>query len=183
MRASSSNSGHAVLEEGTIRAVVAQAHRAHKPVFVHPSTGDDVVAALHAGVDVIAHTTPRSGAWNEEILGKHAMRHDRRSLQDQTVATAVGQLRDWRAAGGIVLFGTDIGAVDPDPSDEYALMQRAGMSSPQILASMTLVPADFFDGPLADDSAALARVRLTIRSGKIIYRTGVRYLPWEGRGP
>ncbi len=85
------------------------------------------------GVDVIAHTTPRSGPWDKIILAammehrvaltptlwlwKFYSRHDRISAQDEIVRTATGQLRDWVSLGGTVLFGTDLGAVDYDPSE------------------------------------------------------------------
>jgi hypothetical protein len=46
-----------------IQAAVTAAHEVKKPVLVHPNSGADVLAALQAGVDVIAHTTPQSGPW------------------------------------------------------------------------------------------------------------------------
>jgi imidazolonepropionase-like amidohydrolase len=195
----SSNSGHVVMEREVLRAIVDEAHRAGKKVFVHPNTADDVRTALSAGVDVLAHTVPRGGPWTDDILQaarerrtaliptlalwKRLMRHDRLSLAQSMVATAVEQLRAWREAGGIVLFGTDYGAVDADPSDEYALMQRAGVTTGEILASMTTAPAEFFGetdrgriapGYVADlavvDPTDLAKVRMTIRNGEAIYR-------------
>lgn len=206
----SSNSGQAVMDFDVLRAIVAEAHGAHKRVFVHPNTAEDVRTALHAGVDVIAHTTPRSGPWGQDILGaarerrtaliptlslwKQLMRHDRRSVQDAMIASAVEQLRAWCDAGGIVIFGTDYGAVGADPGEEYALMQHAGMTVDEILASMTSVPADFFGEPdrgrvapghvadLVVLDAPLGNARMTIRNGEMI-RTGVRCLPREGRGP
>jgi imidazolonepropionase-like amidohydrolase len=195
----SSNSGHAVVDPDALRAIVDRAHRANKPVFVHPNTADDVNMALRAGVDVLAHTTPRSGAWGEEILAvaregrvaliptlalwKQLLRHDRSSIQERMVAVAVDQLRAWREAGGVVLFGTDYGAVDADPSDEYALMQRAGMTREDIVASMTRAPAEFFGetdrgriapGYVADLTVVppthLTKARMTIKAGEIVYR-------------
>ena len=186
--------------EGAVEAAVAEARRADKPVFVHVNTGADVLAAARAGVDVIAHTTPRSGPWDETILAamrdagvaltptltvwKNFLRHDRISIQKQTVDMAVGQLRAWIAAGGTVLFGTDLGAVDYDPSDEYLLMEEAGMSFSQVLASLTTAPAQRFGeskrlgrvapGFQADLVAfrSLADVQYTLRAGKIIYQPG-----------
>lgn len=194
----SSNSGHVVMEREVLRAIVDEAHRTGKKVFAHPNTADDVRTALSAGVDVLAHTVPRGGPWTDDIvqaagegrtaliptlaLWKQLMRHDRLSLVQSMVATAVDQLRAWRDAGGIVIFGTDYGAVDADPSDEYALMQRAGMTIDEILASMTTVPAEFFGetdrgrlapGFLADLAvvdAPLGNVRMTLVGGEIVYR-------------
>ena len=188
--------------EGGIAAAVAEARRAGMPIFVHPESGDDVLAALRAGVDVIAHTTPHSGPWSDELLGsigraaltptlslwKHYARHERLSAQEDIVDAAVEQLRKWIAAGGAVLFGNDLGAVEPNPAEEYALMARAGMSFREILASLTTVPGERFGRPTgrlgagqeadiavvngdpAKDIRALADVRYTLRSGKIAYR-------------
>jgi imidazolonepropionase-like amidohydrolase len=193
--------------ESGISAAVREAHQAGKPVFVHPNTGADVVASARAGVDVIAHTTPGSGPWDETILKqmkearvaltptlgiwKAQMRHDRVSAQDKYVATAVGQLHAWAASGGTVLFGTDVGGTDYDPSDEYALMTEAGMDFRQILESLTTAPAKRFgestqsgriapgfagdivilNGDPARNIGALAQVRYVVRAGKIIYRS------------
>ena len=146
-----------------IAAAVEEAHAAGKPVFAHPNTATDIHAALEGGVDIIAHTTPRSGAWDEELLNRmkacsaaliptlmvwqSMMRHDRISTREQLVETAVAQLRAWLEVGGTVLFGTDLGAVEYDPSDEYALMARAGATFDQVLASLTTTPARRFGAP------------------------------------
>jgi imidazolonepropionase-like amidohydrolase len=185
-----------------IPAVVSEAHRSGKPVFVHPANGADILATARAGVDVILHTTPHSGPWDEATLAAMAeqrvaltptltlwkwfLRHDRISTQEKIVDTAVGQLRAWVSRGGAVLFGTDLGAVEYDPSEEYVLMAAAGMSFRDILASLTTAPAERFGGmgKIAKGSAAdlvvfqgdpssdirsLASVRYTIRSGKIVF--------------
>ncbi|MCA1829416.1 MAG: amidohydrolase family protein [Myxococcales bacterium] len=185
-----------------IAAAVAEARRAAKPVFVHPNDGADVLTALKAGVDVIAHTTPHSGPWDDALLAaikraaltptitlwKSYQRHDRASAQEAIVATAVGQLKSWIDAGGTVLFGTDLGAVDPDPTEEYELMAAAGMTFRDILRSLTTAPGERFGRPVgritagldadiavvngdpAKDVRALADVRYTLRGGKVIYR-------------
>ena len=194
--------------EGGIEAAVEEAHRAGKPAFAHPTTGADVLQAIRAGVDVIGHTTPHSGPWEETLLAamrerppaltptlmlwKSFLRHDRLSVQERVVKTAVDQLRAWRAAGGQILFGTDLGAVDPAPGEEYELMAQAGMSFREILASLTTAPAARFAGPgdagrvapgvdadlvvlkgdPAQDIRALADVQYTLRAGKIVYRAG-----------
>ncbi|HKR62839.1 MAG TPA: amidohydrolase family protein, partial [Thermoanaerobaculia bacterium] len=127
-----------------IEAAVTEAHRDNKPVFVHPYRGADVLSAVRAGVDVIAHTTPHSGPWDDELLRaieasnatltptlllwKTYARHDRTSFRDTIVNTAIEQLRAWRSTSRPILFGTDLGAVDYDPTEEYALMADAGMT-------------------------------------------------------
>jgi imidazolonepropionase-like amidohydrolase len=193
------------IPEDAIRAAVNEAHRAGKPVFVHPNDGADVLAAVRAGVDVVAHTTPRS-PWDDTVVAamkerrvaltptltiwKHSLRHDRISTQEQSVNVSIGQLRSWVAAGGTVLFGNDLGAVEYDPSEEYTLMAAAGMSFLQILASLTTAPAERFGesdrvgristglsadlvvlkGDPSKDIRALAAVQYTLRAGKIIFR-------------
>lgn len=194
----SGNAPSQKLSKDALRAAVERAHQSHKPVFAHTNDGEDVLAALEAGVDVIAHTTPRSGPWSPLILEAakrggaaltptlalwpHLMRHDRISLVRSLEETAVEQVRAWLDAGGTVLFGTDYGAVGADPSPEFALMQRAGMSFRKILASLTTEPAKRFGtsdaGRIATgyqaDIAVFAPpfdVQCTIRGGRIVYGT------------
>ena len=124
--------------------------------------------------------------WNDFL------RHDRVSAQDRNTDAAVRELHDWVASGGTVIFGTDLGAVDYDPTPEYLLMAKAGMTFRQILGSLTTAPAERFgdakrlgriavgfdadlavlNGDPAKDIRALAAVRYTLRSGRIIYRDG-----------
>ena len=193
------------LPQSAFEAAAAEAHRAGKPVFVHPNSGADVLTAVRGGAEIVAHTTPHSGAWSEEILSemearrvaltptltlwRYYARHDRLSFQEQVVETELGQLRAWIERGGEVLFGTDLGAVEYDPTEEYLLMSAAGMSFRQILASLTTAPAARFGdaarlgrvgpgfdadlvvlgGDPAADICALASVELTIRSGQQVY--------------
>ena len=192
------------MTEGTIRGAVEEAHGAGKPVFVHPNTANDILAAVRGGADVVGHTTPMSGPWDETVLQtmkeqgvaltptltlwKYFLRHDRASAQDRVVRTSVEQLKAWSDAGGAVLFGTDLGAVDPDPRDEYDLMAQAGMTFRQILASLTTAPVERFGhekggrvapgfdadlvvlrGDPGSDIRALADVRYTVRGGRVIY--------------
>ena len=194
------------LPDSAMQAAVDEAHRSGKPVFVHPNDGVDVLNAVRAGVDVVAHTTPHSGPWDKTTLDamhehhvaltptltlwKYYARHDRVSDQDQLVDTELTQLRAWLEAGGTVLFGNDLGAVPYDPSEEYALMARAGMNFRQILASLTTAPAERFgesqrvgriaEGQRADivvlkegpegNPHAFAEVKYTVRDGKVIFQ-------------
>jgi len=194
------------LSESTIQAAVDEAHRANKPVFVHPNSATDVLTGVRGGVDIIAHTTPHSGPWDDTLIAamkerrvaltptltlwKYYARHDRLSAQEKVINTEISQLRAWLAAGGEVLFGTDLGAVEYDSSEEYALMSQAGMSFAQILNSLTTAPAKRFGesdrrgrvapGLLADltvfrqdpsaNLRALTAIQYTLRSGKVIFR-------------
>lgn len=102
----------------------------------------------------------------------------------------VEQLHAYSNAGGDILFGTDIGYTDHyDTTEEFTLMSQAGMNYQQILASLTTSPARKFGdsntghvakGMKADlvilgadpaqDVTAFAKVRITIREGRITYR-------------
>lgn len=202
---SAPSAGSLALE--TACAAVNAAHDAGKLAFAHPNTASDVLEALEAGVDVIAHTTPHSGAWDEDLLSKMSarrvaliptlmlwddlMRHDRASVREKLLTVAVEQLRAWRELDGTVLFGTDLGAVKYDPTDEYRLMAQAGMTLSEILSSLTTLPARLFgDGrnrgeirtgdvadltvlraDPADDVRYLSSVRYTVRAGEIIYES------------
>jgi imidazolonepropionase-like amidohydrolase len=183
------------MPQDAIAAVVEEAHRRGKPVFVHPNSSADILTAVHAGVDVVGHTTPMSGPWDTTVLDtmKEAgvaltptltiwrwyMRHDRSSAQDRITEAEVAQLRAWVSRGGAVLYGSDLGAIDYDPSEEYELMSRAGMSFGQILASLTTAPAERFGGQarvapgmqadLVVFRKRFSDVRYTIRSGKVVF--------------
>ncbi|HEU4517012.1 MAG TPA: amidohydrolase family protein, partial [Steroidobacteraceae bacterium] len=107
---------------------------------------------------------------------------------------AVEQVRSYAAAGGQILFGTDVGYMtDYDPTDEYRLMARA-LKPMEILASLTTAPAARWkeqktrgrvaEGADADlvvleadpaaDAANFARVRCTVRGGKLTHPVGTR---------
>ena len=118
---------------------------------------------MRAGIDVVAHTTPQSGPWDDAVLAaiegadvtliptlkvwQHQLRDEPASVRARSASTSTGQLRAWRGAGGTVVFGTDAGGMnDYDPSDEYALMGEAGMTFREILAALTTTPAAIFDG-------------------------------------
>jgi len=195
--------------ESVMRAVIDEAHRVGRRVFVHCNTAEDIRNASSAGADVVVHTTPRS-PWNSATLAamktsrvafnptlhvfQYQDRHERISVQESNAKVTIGQLRDWASSGGEVIFGTDIGAVDTDPEEEYAMMAEAGMTFPQILAALTTTPARRLGGPgesgtiesgrAADlvvltrdpmrDVRALASVAYTVRNGRVIYQAPAR---------
>jgi len=107
------------------------------------------------------------------------------------IAQMVAELRAYSQAGGEILFGTDIGYIDHyDTTLEFTLMSRAAMDFRQILASLTTNPASKFDyakrrgriavgmdgdvvvleGDPAEDVSAFAKVRYTVRGGRVVYR-------------
>lgn len=193
-----------------IAAAAADAtHRRGKLVFAHPTDLGGVRAALQAKVDILAHPplgTP--GPWPSELLGqlvaagvhvvptlkllKHELAKEQvpGDVADRILQDNVEQFGRFAAAGGRVLFGTDVDYMtDYDPADEYGLMARAGMSPMQILASLTTTPAARWDeaqrrGRIAPGMDAdivvlkgdpgrsvqhFAAVMCTVRGGKVIH--------------
>jgi imidazolonepropionase-like amidohydrolase len=109
---------------------------------------------------------------------------------DKLVGATLEELRAFSAAGGQILFGTDVGYMhEYDPTDEYVFMQKAGMSAPQILASLTTAPAARWKeterrgrivpqadadivvlaGDPAEDVRNFANVRCVFRAGVLLY--------------
>jgi imidazolonepropionase-like amidohydrolase len=143
------------------RAIVAEAHRAGKPVFAHVSNNQGIEVALQSGVDILAHTTPADDLWNAPFAERLAAAHialtptltlweveykgsDPDELK-KGMGKAAQQLKAFSEARGQILFGTDVGYIERfDTSEEFVWMSRAGMTFQQILASLTTNPAQRF---------------------------------------
>jgi imidazolonepropionase-like amidohydrolase len=188
------------------RAVVTEAHKRNRLVFSHPSNNQGVELSLDSGVDILAHVSedPWSPALIERMKAAHISliptltlfheeakkAHTSEEATQNFLNFVVSQLHAYSSAGGQILFGTDIGYINNyDTSEEFTLMCQAGMTFPQILASLTTEPAKRFgysshSGTLAPgmdadlvvlnedpatDITALSRIAYTVRSGKILY--------------
>ena len=191
-----------------VKAVTTEAKRQGKLVVAHPQSLQGVERALEGGVNILAHTAPQGGEWPETLVtrlvqnrisliptlklwGFELARNGAPSaVVTQFQATSVAQLRAFVAAGGEVLFGTDVGYMtDYDPTEEYQRMAAAGLRFEHILASLTTNPGRRFNDAarqgtiepgrqadlviLAADpqqrSENFAKVEYTIRAGRIIY--------------
>lgn len=145
------------------KSIVAEAHRAGKPVFAHPSNTEGIEVALQSGVDILAHTATMSGDWTPAFAEKLKAAHmaliptltlfdvEAKKAQvsaeenEMWIKQAVQELKAYSDAGGEILFGTDVGYTDHfDTAEEFTLMSRAGMSFQQVLASLTTDPAARF---------------------------------------
>jgi len=143
------------------RAIVAESHRAGKPVFAHVSNDQGIDVAVQSGVDILAHTTPADDLWSPSFVERLTAAsmaltptltlwevEYKGSDPDELkkgMGKAAQQLKAFSQAGGQILFGTDVGYIERfDTSEEYAWMSRAGMSFQQILASLTTNPAQRF---------------------------------------
>lgn len=167
-------SGSLVSEDGQVRvmplelikAITTETHRLGKPVLAHPQSIEGLKAAVDGGVDVLLHTAPESGTWDETLLAgmkrknvalvatlklwKYVGLSSGRPAEvvERFQDAGVAQLRAYTSAGGEILFGTDAGfMLDYDPTEEYLAMARAGMTFSQILKSLTTAPAARFGRP------------------------------------
>ena len=104
------------------------------------------------------------------------------------------EVRQFHQAGGQLIFGTDVGYMtDYTTDDEFAALAQCGLTASDVLAMLTTNPAARFGvlgekgtitpGKLADltvldldpattpnNLSAFARVRMTIRSGRVVYQ-------------
>lgn len=200
-----------------VRAIVQEAHRLGRQVFAHPTDNQGLAIALEGGVDILAHTTPDGGTswspdtiqrmlaahmsviptlklWKEELL-KNGVKDP---MHNQLVRVAQQQVHDFSAAGGVLLFGTDVGYIaDYSTQDEYSLLSGAGLDFRQILTMLTTAPAKQFGldlrtgqivpgmdadivllgGDPAKEILSFDKVIYTFSQGKLIYqRMGSTFL-------
>ena len=166
-----------VLDRPTLETVVSAAHARGLPVAAHAEGERMAQLAIDAGVDALVHA-PFTERLDDALISRAAAAgqawistlaiHVR---DDATVAeTAIDNVRRFRAAGGRVLYGTDLGngelvaGVNPD---EVAALVRAGLAASDVIAALAdpwpeRTPgwtdagvATFVPGP-APDSEALA---------------------------
>jgi imidazolonepropionase-like amidohydrolase len=191
------------------RAAGEETHAHGKLLMAHPTSLAGLIEGLDAEVDVFVHTTlGEKLPWGPDVVTRMVKQHVSviptfklwyyelakqqvpLPVVDNLVAATFDELRAFKAAGGQILFGTDVGYMhDYDPTDEYSLMAKAGLTPREILASLTTAPAERWNeagehgrvqaGFAADlvvleaDPAAdvrnFARVRCTFRAGELIY--------------
>jgi imidazolonepropionase-like amidohydrolase len=190
-------------------AAADETHRRGKLVFAHPTDIDGIRAALQAHVDILAH--PPLGApapWPKPLMDQlraagvsmiptlKLLRYELakeqvpKDVSERILNESVREFGKFAAAGGTVLFGTDVDYMtDMDPTEEYELMGRSGMSPMQILASLTTAPAVrwnesarrgriavgqdadlvVLEADPAQDVKRFAAVKCVVRGGKLIY--------------
>ncbi len=177
-------------------AAASEAHARKALVFAHPSNLAGLEVALDARVDVLAHAI-------EDTRGMTSAHYARMKSQNMTMVPTLYLFRDrwmwdvldevrtFARLGGQIMFGTDVGYLPNfDHAIEYDLMAAAGLGWRDILASLTVNPAQRFgedsrrgrvaaglDADLvvlgsdpAHGARALADVRYTIRAGRVIYQ-------------
>ena len=188
------------MRPGPARAAVRAAHERDAPTFAHTSNRAGLLVALDAGIDVIAHVPDETdgtegllrdaaarGVWLIPTLDMFAqtVTRDRSYL-----APIHDALRGFAAAGGRLLFGTDVGYLpDHDIRGELSALAECGLGIDDVLTMLTTnpseamgsgsgtvvcgEPADLVLLERLDTVADLASVRATIRAGTIT---------WQARG-
>jgi len=150
-----------VFDRSTLDAVVAAAHGRGLPVVAHVEGDGMTRLAIEAGVDALAHT-PFTERVDDDLVARAAV-DGQRWISTLFVAghgeptperdLAIDNLRRFRAAGGRVLYGTDLGNGDQplgvNPA-EVGLLTEAGLGASHVLAAICDPwPLDERDGAVA----------------------------------
>jgi imidazolonepropionase-like amidohydrolase len=175
------------LTDAELSAIVEAAARHDVPVTAHVQGAGQAERAVGAGVAEFAHAP-----WSERLpdaLLEAAARTvrvvstlDILSYGEVTpeLRVACDNLVRFRAAGGEVTYGTDLGngAIPPGIHVREALLlhEAIRMTPEEVLTAMTAArleagaPADLvaLDGNPLDEVEALGRLRLVVRAGRVI---------------
>ena len=183
-----------VLDDETLNAITSAAHDNGLRVTGHISGLDQLERALDAGVDELAHMLMSPQRIPDELLERMVAAGTTivptlsiRSGRDRTIA--VDNLARFHAAGGRVVYGTDLGNEGPRPGidpSEVGAMAAAGMSLIEIIRAATLSAAELlglnagaiaagrdadlvaFEGAIDDGPRLLQRVVRVWRRGRAV---------------
>lgn len=189
-----------VMPKRTTSAAVTESRRRGMRTFAHPSNAAGVARAVEAGVEVLAHlpdetdgtagNVKRFGSEGGHLVPTLDMFARTVSRDSSYLDPIDATLRTFIEAGGTVLFGTDVGYLEYRAIDgEVAAMARCGMTTHDILRSLTQSPAAFFgapgEGQIIDGAAAdltvlsshdanigiadLSSVAATIVGGRVVW--------------
>jgi imidazolonepropionase-like amidohydrolase len=178
-------------------AAVRAAHARKRLVFTHPSNVAGARVAIDAGVDVLAHAIEDLRGYDSSLLREMAA-HKMALIPtlalfaaDKQIDAIVNEVKEARALGVRILFGTDVGyRTEYNPAGDYALLTLAHFDGRAMLAALTTAPAEEFgasahagtlavghdadlvalDADPVEDVRALTRVRFTMRAGKVLWR-------------
>lgn len=172
--------------DAELAAIVDAAHAADLPVTAHAQGAGQVERALGAGLDELAHT-PWTHRLSDDVVATAARAVRIVSTLDihghgrdtPEIRTALDNLRRFHAAGGTVIYGTDLGNGPIPPGihiRELRLLVEAGLEYEEVLEALVRAPiepgapADLIglgSSPL-DDLRAFDDLRLVIRSGRVV---------------
>jgi imidazolonepropionase-like amidohydrolase len=189
------------MPEPIARAAVRVAHAHGRLVYSHPSNLEGTRVAIRSGVDVLAHPPDTTAGIDVSVLREMVDRRmaivptlkmfaDTVSRDPEYLDPIYRVVREFRALGGQLLFGTDVGYMaDYATEDEFRALARAGVDARGVLRMLTTAPAERFgvgeaagsiavgraadlvllDGDPMSDLLAFARVCVTVRTGRVLY--------------
>ena len=137
-----------VFDRATLDAIVAAAHERGLPVVAHVEGDGMTGLAVDAGIDVLAHT-PFTERIDDALIAR-AVSAGQRWISTLFVTgpgaptpdfeRAVDNLRRFHAAGGRVLYGTDLGngeqPLGVNPA-ELSALAAAGLAASDLIAAIT----------------------------------------------
>lgn len=135
-----------VLDDATLQAVVNEAHRNGLKVTAHIHGLDQLHRALDAGIDELAHMLMSPQEIPDETIERMvtanvAIVPTLSVFPRRDAKIAMRNLERFIAAGGLVVYGTDLGNEGPGPGIdrlEVGRMEGAGMSVLDIVRSATV---------------------------------------------
>jgi imidazolonepropionase-like amidohydrolase len=181
------------LDPPLLRAIVGAAHARELEVTAHVSGLDELDKAIDAGVDELAHMLMSPERIPPEMIARMVSQDmvvipTLSILSGRERAIAIDNLRRFIAAGGRVVYGTDLGNEGPRPGidpREVEGMRASGMSTRDIVAAATVgaaahlgldrvgvieagYQADIAAVPVAalEDPIHLADVQMVFRRGR-----------------
>jgi imidazolonepropionase-like amidohydrolase len=174
------------LGDAALVAVCEEARSRGLPVTAHAQGAGQVDRALGAGVDELAHA-PFSERLSDALIDALSRTMRIVSTLDihgwgsdtPEIRTALDNLSRFHAAGGRVVYGTDLGNGPIPPGihvREAMLLQDAGLTRHRVLAAMAIgpllrgAPADLvaFGGDPTADLRSLDDLALVVRSGRVV---------------
>lgn len=134
-----------VFDAATLEAIVAAAHGHGLPVVAHVEGDGMPRLAIDAGVDALAHT-PFTEVLDDDLIGRAVAAGQRwistlgiHGDDPAAAANALANLEAFVAAGGIALYGTDLGNGDRRCGvlvDELAALDRIGVRGADLVAAL-----------------------------------------------
>ena len=135
-----------VLDESTLTAIVDAAHDWGLKVTGHISGLDELLKALRAGIDELAHMLMSEERIPDDVIRRMVAQDvvvvptlSCRFGRDGDIATE--NLARFVRSGGAVVYGTDLGNEGPRPgidAREVKAMEAAGMTARDVIASATV---------------------------------------------
>jgi len=139
------HSGMPLLDDEVLQRLVGAAHDAGLPVAVHAEGPGQAARAIDAGADLLAHAP-----WTERVPDDALARGSSAAWcstlaihSGAELATAADNIRRFRALGGQVRYGTDMGN-GPTPAGvnetEILALGAAGLEGDELLAALSGPP-------------------------------------------